>query len=702
MNRNENLVKAIPSWLECDEIQEIIIVDWSSTEHVSEYLLSRGFDDNRIKVIRVEDQSRWILSYAFNIGFRMASYDTILKTDADIIVYPEFFQRNRLSSSIFISGDWRIAPKGQEHINGFFYIYRENLMRIKGFNEYITTYGWDDDDIYHRLEASGTKRTHVDIETIYHIPHDDALRIDKTDEARDFLSEFEQTTKFKIRANRYLANVMPVWNKDRVFLPFKIESTTNNLITIRQSGESIHYVPKHIRDDAEYYAALEIASWRLGLRIFDLDRNNLRKLLTAKEFETLNKLDVEIAIYNQAPTFKFSQNNLLVILSPSFVDSNESNLTKFLQKLEAILKNNGKALGLASDSRAVVAKVIPETNTTYFVPSWRNLGELKYLNSDNFLTQIQVDESFQLILDENNLKKIDSIISSKKNLTNVSNQKRKIYIDAQHGLGNRLRAIASAAVIAKSTNRELVIVWEPDHHCECRFSDLYDYQGAVIETSFVRRASESMSVYNYMEIEPGAKKDQAIIIDENKDIYARSAYVLNSELSEWQKENEFLQSLTPTQQVLNLVEPFDVSNAIGAHVRMEAGKGLDHNTYDSVANWTAEGHDELQFWREKSHYSHFIKRIDILMKENPNARLFLATDLPETYKAFEDYYGDKLSFLKREVYDRSKEQIIYALADVILLSKCERLLGSTWSSFSELAMRLSKTYSKIEMSGKDF
>ena len=42
------------------------------------------------------------------------------------------------------------------------------------------------------------------------------------------------------------------------------------------------------------------------------------------------------------------------------------------------------------------------------------------------------------------------------------------------------------------------------------------------------------------------------------------------------------------------------------------------------------------------------------------------------------------------------------MADVLLLSKCKKLLGSTWSSFSEAAMRLSDTYSEIEMSGKEF
>jgi hypothetical protein len=135
---------------------------------------------------------------------------------------------------------------------------------------------------------------------------------------------------------------------------------------------------------------------------------------------------------------------------------------------------------------------------------------------------------------------------------------------------------------------------------------------------------------------------------------------------------------------------------------MEAGAGRDQNTYDNVANWTPEGHELIHFWREKSHYSRFIQRLDSLLDEDDSLQFFLAADLPETYQTFHEYYGMRLRRLSRSQFDRSAEQMSFALADAILLSRCSRLLGSTWSSFSELAMRLSTGLSNIEMSGKDF
>ncbi|MBI1171868.1 hypothetical protein GC209_10730 [bacterium] len=45
MNRNDNLKKAIPSWLANPEISEIIIVDWSSDHPVADDFVSSGIAD---------------------------------------------------------------------------------------------------------------------------------------------------------------------------------------------------------------------------------------------------------------------------------------------------------------------------------------------------------------------------------------------------------------------------------------------------------------------------------------------------------------------------------------------------------------------------------------------------------------------------------------------------------------------------------
>ena len=69
---------------------------------------------------------------------------------------------------------------------------------------------------------------------------------------------------------------------------------------------------------------------------------------------------------------------------------------------------------------------------------------------------------------------------------------------------------------------------------------------------------------------------------------------------------------------------------------------------------------------------------------------------------FARLYGARVTWLAREVWDRSAAQMQYALADALLLARVRHLLGSNWSSFSELALRLSVKVRRYECSGIDF
>jgi hypothetical protein len=286
----------------------------------------------------------------------------------------------------------------------------------------------------------------------------------------------------------------------------------------------------------------------------------------------------------------------------------------------------------------------------------------------------------------------------------VATGRERLFIDGQHGLGNRLRAIGSAAAIAAATGRELVIVWQPDAHCDCRFADLFDYPAAVIDESFARAAPAlGCDVVNYMTVEPGGTKDAPVLPRAGRDLYLRSAFVLKHPASGWERENAFLRGLRPVEPVRALVAGVRHPNALAAHVRMEAGPGRDGNAWDRPdGNWTAEDHAAIHHWRERSHFSRFFARIDALAAAGAADTIFVAADLPETYAAFAERYGARLAWLRRDLWDRSAAQLQHALADAILLGHAPRLLASTWSSFSELAMRLAPAAQTVETSGRDF
>jgi hypothetical protein len=282
-----------------------------------------------------------------------------------------------------------------------------------------------------------------------------------------------------------------------------------------------------------------------------------------------------------------------------------------------------------------------------------------------------------------------------------------LVIDAQHGLGNRLRAISSAAVIAEQSGRDLVVLWQPDHHCDCHLSDLLDYPGAVITADPDNSLHAAADLtWSYMEIEEGSTFQAPILADmarhADQTIYIRSAYSLNSPLVTMAAEQAFLKSLRPSAPVLDLLDQVRHPNQVAAHIRMGTGPKFDHLSFEAPENWPAERHRELTEWRTKSHMDRFIPRIDALIAQGDCETLFLAADLPQTYALFAERYKTRLAWLERPDFDRSARQLQYALADMLLLTAADRFLASTWSSFSDMAQRLAPAGRPFERSGHDF
>jgi hypothetical protein len=490
---------------------------------------------------------------------------------------------------------------------------------------------------------------------------------------------------------------MPFWNKDRVFAPFKILNHEAGLLTVERIVIDMpHYVSATMRRDAEIYSATEILSWRLGPSAFHLERADLEKLLSTKKISEISQFDVDLLVQGLNEPKEIKRHSIYLEFE---INSQEYDLTS-LKNLIADFSNDDSVGIFISSYGAGSERFASESGSKAVrLKRWVRSSGLKFVDKENLHEfanfvcngsgcHIKVNSEF-----------LNALSASKPTTSKI--RLERLYIDAQHGLGNRLRAFGSAAAIARATDRELVVVWVPDVHCECRFSDLFDYDGLVIE-SYADLPGD-IKRYNYMEIEDGGIKDAEIVLDKGQDVLVRSAFVLKHEASNWDTGNAEIQRLKPVKAVMDLVNSVQLpANSVGVHVRMEAGQGRDNNAYDSQENWSKDSHEQIHYWREKSHYSVFLKRIDTLLEDEPYRKIFLATDLPENYEVFIGTYKDKLLYLPRTVYDRSKEQILYGLADAILLSQTSHLLGSTWSSFSEIAMRLSTGMRKIEMSGVDF
>lgn len=143
-----------------DNTTEVVVVDWSSKRRIA-----RRHSDPRVRVIRVEDTAQWNIAQAYNVGFRHVSGEFVLKIDCDtrLSCMPP-----PVSRTTFYTGDWRHGG----HLNGIVYAPRRAIQTVGGYDERLDRYGWDDDDLYNRLQQlPGMKRHELDMKCVHHIPH---------------------------------------------------------------------------------------------------------------------------------------------------------------------------------------------------------------------------------------------------------------------------------------------------------------------------------------------------------------------------------------------------------------------------------------------------------------------------------------------------------------------------------------------------
>jgi hypothetical protein len=227
MDRNRNLLSSLRYWLKVENIDEIIIVDWSSQKPLIKNI--ELLNDSRIKLIRVDKMFRWVLSWAYNLAVSQTTFDKVLKLDSDIILPSNFLDLYRLSSNSFFRGSWKLARNENEnHLNGQVYFFRQAFDNINGYNERIVSYGFDDDDLYNRMSNSGVKRKYIKPKDIYHIPNEDLERIVNQQEFGNVeYKNINKALSHKIESNRLFCKRDP-WLKSDVKKKWKLEKIKDN------------------------------------------------------------------------------------------------------------------------------------------------------------------------------------------------------------------------------------------------------------------------------------------------------------------------------------------------------------------------------------------------------------------------------------------------------------------------------------------
>jgi hypothetical protein len=175
MNRREHLLATAPRVAAWPHHGEHLIVDWSSTEPVRREELPA---DPRIRLLRVEGESRWNLCRAYNFAVARCSGEWVLKLDADVWptrAFDPFVLAGRLSTEVGSICAFGHGPEGRK---GQFLMARQLFQGVGGFNEFLVGYGFDDKDLRARLEVQkGIAVDSLPREALEVIEHSDEERM---------------------------------------------------------------------------------------------------------------------------------------------------------------------------------------------------------------------------------------------------------------------------------------------------------------------------------------------------------------------------------------------------------------------------------------------------------------------------------------------------------------------------------------------
>lgn len=187
-NRGKALSVSISSWIQFDEVDEIIVTDWNSDDPI-DHLIKL---DPRIKVITVPNELYFNQPQPLNLAASLVKSEYILKLDSDTVMNPyfNFFDHHKIDDQSFLTGtdeSWNIngekelskTAKQQKHMFfkalwGTLYLTRENYLKIGGYNENMTTYAaWEDTEIYERILILGLNHIQIKfgLNTLFSLPH---------------------------------------------------------------------------------------------------------------------------------------------------------------------------------------------------------------------------------------------------------------------------------------------------------------------------------------------------------------------------------------------------------------------------------------------------------------------------------------------------------------------------------------------------
>ena len=186
MNRLSHLKKTLPKNIKDNSNYknlEFIVLDYNSKDGLYIWIrnnLYNYIENGTLKYFRTEQPIYFDRSHSRNVAFKLATGKVVCNVDADNFTGEGFAEYVNEAfckeKGIVITGSEPSYTRTKSVV-GRVCVYREHFDRIKGFDENMKNYGWEDVDFVNRLINLGLKPVYIQADKYLNaIEHDDFMR----------------------------------------------------------------------------------------------------------------------------------------------------------------------------------------------------------------------------------------------------------------------------------------------------------------------------------------------------------------------------------------------------------------------------------------------------------------------------------------------------------------------------------------------
>lgn len=263
---------------------------------------------------------------------------------------------------------------------------------------------------------------------------------------------------------------------------------------------------------------------------------------------------------------------------------------------------------------------------------------------------------------------------------------KRIIVVPRGGLGNRLRVVAATRHFAQVYGRNLLVLWNLNPELNCRYETLFRSHPAMQVCNVNRHVARLIEVVcgaiprwlagNVDCFDDGTLERMTTRLHHEGDVFSRFLiFSVNSEFYGPGLEPAWFVPVDNLAVTINTVCAGYAPHTIGVHIRRQ----------------------DNELAKQYSQTSVFVEMMKEAVADDAGTRFYLSTDCPETEAYLRQIFGARIISREKSLDRNDSSAIKDALVDLFCLSRTNLILGSYWSSFSDIAAQLGGVPLKIAM-----